>query len=427
MLLLLAAPAFAQDPRAEQAQLADVIRVHPTDYETTYRYVLLSIELKDYEAAIGALERLLTFNPALSRAQKELGFLYARLGAYQTAAVHLRAALAVGDLDPVQTAQIETYLPDIDKQTLTSRWSGRLQVGLRSQSNASFFPANGLFLVGGVGVFAPLQRRADVNAFQLAEIANDIDLDPQGVNQFETRAKGYATEQFHLGQFSVGLLSLSAGPRFALDSELWRGASIKPYATGLTSMVGGINYLNAGGAGVSLRLPFGSEAAIEPGVEWRHLGVNSRGLFSTIATLATGEAVTASVAGIFTASDDVKLETRALFTRANAAVASQSFDQIDGQALLRVDVDPPFAWIGRKWTIAPFARIFQISFDAANPMVDPWRARRDVAWSAGVTLEAPVTAAFGFSGVVEYSRNGSNLPNFRTNNVSVLFGPVARF
>ncbi len=63
------------DARAEQARLGDHIRQHPTDYEATYRYVLLSTELKDYEAGIGALERLLGFNPGLSRARKELGFL----------------------------------------------------------------------------------------------------------------------------------------------------------------------------------------------------------------------------------------------------------------------------------------------------------------------------------------------------------------
>ena len=48
-----------QSALAEQAQLADHIRLHPTDYDATYRYVVLSTELKDFEAGIGALERLL--------------------------------------------------------------------------------------------------------------------------------------------------------------------------------------------------------------------------------------------------------------------------------------------------------------------------------------------------------------------------------
>src|SRR3970040_733549 len=106
-------PALAQeDPRAEQERLAAYIQHNPTDYDATYRYVLLSTELRDYEAGIGALERLLMFNPNLSRARKELGFLYARLGAYELSAQHLRNALAEGGLDPVQVAQVEAQVPD---------------------------------------------------------------------------------------------------------------------------------------------------------------------------------------------------------------------------------------------------------------------------------------------------------------------------
>lgn len=418
---------MAQDARAEQAQLATALRLRPTDYEAAYRYVRLSIELKDYEAAIGALERLLAFNPGLSRAQKELGLLYARLGAHQTAALHLRAALASGDLDPAQQAQIEAVLPEIEKQTEPSRWSGRLQAGLRSQSNASYFPGDGLFLVGGVGVFSPLQRRSDFNAFQLAEIANDTDLDAQGETLLETRFKGYATQQFHLTRYNVGVFGLSIGPRVPLDREFWPGASVKPYVTGLTSYVGGSNYLSAGGLGVSLRLPFGDDIAIEPGVEWRYLGVNPTGLFPSVATLATGNAVTTSIAGSYRPSEDVRLETRFAFTRANAIRASQSFDQVDAQTLLRVDFDPPVDLIGRKWSLAPYARISHIAFDEPYVVLDPWRARRDLAWAAGVAFETPVTPWLGFSSAFEYSRNNSNLPNFQTDNLSVWFGPVARF
>lgn len=421
------ATAAAQSPRAEQERLAEVIRLRPTDYDATYRYVLLSIELRDYEAAIGALERLLAFNPGLSRAQKELGLLYARLGAHETAALHLRAAFSAGDLDPAQKAQIEAALPDIEKQTQTSRWRARLQTGLRSQSNASFFPADGLFLVGGVGVLQPFQRRADFNAFELAEIANDTDFDANGDAVLETRFKGYATQQFHLSRYNVGVFGLTSGPRLTLDQERWPGASVKPYVTGLTSYVGGSNYLNVGGAGVDLRLPFGEELALEPGVEWRYLGVSSGGFFPSVATIATGNAVTASVAASYRPLDDVRLETRVAFTRANAALASQSFDRIEAQGLLRIDFDPPLELVGRKWSLAPYARIFEIAFDAADPVLDPWRARRDVAWTTGVAFEASLTPWLGLSSTFEYARNDSNLPNFKTNNLSVWFGPVARF
>lgn len=191
--------AIAQDdPRAEQARLAAHIQLHPTDYEATYRYVLLSTELRDYEAGIGALERILMFNPNLSRARKELGFLYAQLGSYELSAQHLRKALAEGDLDPVQVAQVEAQLPDIEKRTQANRLYLRIHTGLRAQSNANFFPTNNLFQVGGVGVASAASRKGDINSFQLVQAAHDLDFQNARGDQLETRLTGYATEQFRL-------------------------------------------------------------------------------------------------------------------------------------------------------------------------------------------------------------------------------------
>jgi tetratricopeptide (TPR) repeat protein len=428
---IVASPASAQDSaqdlRAEQARLAETIRHHPTDYESTYRYVRLSAELKDYEAAIGALERLLMFNPGLSRANKELGFLYARLGAYRLAAQHLRKALASGGLDAVQVAQIESHLPDIEKQNEASRWYGRLQVGLRSQSNADFFPSAGLFSVGGIDRFSVSPRQSDVNAFELAHVAHDLDFQNQRGDKFETRISGYATQQFNLDRYNVGLLSVSAGPRLALAPDLAPGVSVKPYVTGLVSYLGSVNYLNAGGVGFSLFAPIGSMFSVEPGFEWRSLSVNSRGLFRSVATLGGGNAIQGYVTGVLKPDDDVRLETRLSFTRGNAGLSSQSFDQIEVQAMLRLDFDPPFDLIGRKWTLAPYGRVFQVAYDSANFLIDPFRARRDVAWTTGLAFEAPITANFGFASSIEFSRNDSNLPNFRSHDFSVAFGPVAKF
>jgi tetratricopeptide (TPR) repeat protein len=428
-----AAPARAQDPFAEQARLADHIRQRPTDYDATYRYVLLSTELRDYEAAIGALERLLMFNPNLARAQKELGFLYARLGAHQTAAQHLRAALAAPGLDPIHKSLIEAQLPEIEKQTQPSRWYGRFQTGLRSQSNANYFPASGLFQLGGVGVGAiGASRQSDVNAFELVQIGHDYDFQNQRGDILETRASAYLTQQFRLDRYNVALFSGSFGPRFALAPELFPGVTIKPYVTGTVSALGHVNYLNAGGVGVSLRAPIGERLTIEPGFEWRALHVNSHGgnpfnFFSTLSTLATGDALTGSISAVLRATDDISLDGRVAYTRANAFTSSQSSNQLDARAMLRLEVDPPLQSIPRRWTIAPYARFVALNFDAPNPLVDPWRARRDAAWTYGVALEAPVTAWFGFSGHLEFARNDSNLSNFRTQNVSVAFGPVAKF
>jgi len=430
---LLAAPAMAQDLRAERDQLAAHIQAHPEDYDATYRFVVVTSEMRDYEAGIGALERLLMFNPQLSRARKELGFLYARLGAWEVAAQHLKAAKAAGDLDPAQSAQIDAQLPDIEKRTQASRLSVRMHVGLRSQTNANFFPSNNLFQVGGIGLASAQPRRGDMNAFQLVLASHEYEFGNQRGDRLETRVTGYATEQFNLPQYSVALFSATTGPRFFVPQTLFSSLSVRPYLTGAVSMLGSNNYLNTGGAGASVRAEFGPEIWLEPGAEWRGMWVDpARYLFgtapfATLSTLATGDVVTGYMSGSYRLLDGVRLDGRVAYSRANAGFAAQSSDQVDVQAMLRLEVDPPLPMIARRWTIAPYARFTHLAFDTANPLVNPFVARRDAAWMYGIMLDAPVTETFGFAGNLEFARNDSNLPNFTTNNVSVSFGPTAKF
>lgn len=428
--LLDAADASAQtEPKAELERLAAHVRIHPTDLEQTYAYIRLAIELHD-EAAIGALERLLMYNPNLGRARKELGLLYARIGAYQSAALHLRAALTSPDLDAAQKAEVEAQLPEIEKQTQASRFSGSLQIGVRTQSNAAYLPSSGLYAVGGVQTLGGATgRQSDANTFEHAQIAHDYDLQNQRGDVVETRGLVYATQQFALPQYNVALFSVSAGPRLGL-SEISPGLTIKPYVAGSASLVGNLNYLNSGGAGVSLRRPFGDRIVLEPGFEWTRLWVNSASSGSntqTVATIASGDVFTGSLGGSLRIFDTVRLEGRAAFSRAAAYVAIQATNQFDVQAMLRLEVEPPLPQTPRRWTIAPYARFTQIAFDIANPVLDPFRARRDAAWTYGLALDAPITAQFGVSGHLEFLRNDSNISSFKMQNVSLTFGPTAKF
>lgn len=432
--LTLCAPVAAQDLRAERDRLAAHIQANPEDDAATYRYVVVTTELRDYEAGIGALERLLMFNPNLSRARKELGFLYARLGNWEISGQHLRAARDSGTLDAVQLAQVEAQLPDVEKNAQPSRLSVRLHTGLRAQSNANFFPANNLFSVGGLGQISGGARQGDLNSFQLVHAAHDYEFGNQRGDQLETRVTAYATQQFNLPQYSVALFSGSVGPRFFIPQGVFANLSVRPYATGAVTLLGSNNYLNTGGAGASVRAEITPDFWLEPGAEWRSLWVDpARGGFfgvspyATLSTLATGDAVTGYVSGAWSLLDSVRLEGRVGYTRANAFNAVQSSDQVDAQALLRLEVDPPNPIFGRRWTIAPYARFTHLAFDAPNALVSPFVARRDAAWTYGILLDAPMTPVFGFAGNLEFSRNDSNLQNFRTQNVSVSFGPTAKF
>ena len=46
---------------------------------------------------------------------------------------------------------------------------------------------------------------------------------------------------------------------------------------------------------------------------------------------------------------------------------------------------------------------------------------------ARLGIDAPLTASFGVSTIISYSKVNSTIPNYRTDNFSVSFGPTARF
>ena len=84
----------AEALKVEADALFKRILVKPDDLATAFRFAEIETQLGDYEAAIGALERMLFYNKDLPRVRLELGVLYFRLGSYGTARTSLESALA---------------------------------------------------------------------------------------------------------------------------------------------------------------------------------------------------------------------------------------------------------------------------------------------------------------------------------------------
>ncbi|MEL6783354.1 MAG: tetratricopeptide repeat protein, partial [Pseudomonadota bacterium] len=86
----------------------------PEDLDIAFEYAALSVRVGDLEAAIGTLERMLIFAPGLPRLQLELGLLYYRAGAFETARTYLEAGIAAPNVPPNVLARVEQILAGID-------------------------------------------------------------------------------------------------------------------------------------------------------------------------------------------------------------------------------------------------------------------------------------------------------------------------
>ncbi|HYA80708.1 MAG TPA: tetratricopeptide repeat protein, partial [Methylocystis sp.] len=156
----------------EQQQAAFEQMIHaPLDHQNTFSYITASTQNLDYEGAIAALERILAYNPHLTRAHYELGVLYFRLRSYAQAVIHFEEALAAKDLDPALARRIEGYLPEARKQLQRSRFTGILQFGVRYNSNLTGAPGSDFVQAFGVDVpsLRPYQKAADGSFFGAGE------------------------------------------------------------------------------------------------------------------------------------------------------------------------------------------------------------------------------------------------------------------
>src|SRR5277367_6547888 len=91
LLLVSTGPGRAADAADQAAYDAafDAMQRDPGNSDKALVYAEASVKIGNLEGAIGALERLLIFNPDLPRLQLEVGVLYYRLGSYTIARGYL--------------------------------------------------------------------------------------------------------------------------------------------------------------------------------------------------------------------------------------------------------------------------------------------------------------------------------------------------
>jgi tetratricopeptide (TPR) repeat protein len=89
---------------------------NPSDLEASFKFAEQAVKRGDYEAAIGALERMLFFNPNLPRVKLELGVLYFKLGSYELARSYFQEAVKAAHAPDDIRVQVRAYLTEIDRR-----------------------------------------------------------------------------------------------------------------------------------------------------------------------------------------------------------------------------------------------------------------------------------------------------------------------
>ncbi|MBE7198969.1 MAG: hypothetical protein INR70_14370 [Parafilimonas terrae] len=418
-------PAPGTDP-AYDLLFQRVLR-EPANLDLSFAYARTASDRGDLEAAIGALERMVFYNPNLPRVKLELGVLYYRLGSYEMAKSYLESAIQEQDVPPEVRDRVAVYLTEINRRLSTNQFSFYGQAGLRYQTNATAGPSSPY--VRAAGFDAVLDRtfvkKPDWNAFGLATVRHVYDFGNQRGDVWDSTLAVYYADQFRFKRFNLGLVEAQTGPRLALAPDAWPGLSIHPYGviTGVT--LGDEPYLGAKGAGISVAMPIANIGYFEPFAEVR------KRQFSNTPDFVNGAEQTGRiwVSGAAATGDllapDLHWQARLAYAVASTRRDYANYNQ------LAFDVGFPIEftgfWGNRRWLVTPFAGVSKTDYGAPNAYVDPLVRRRECELRGGVQIDLPVWENVGLGTQVQYASVDASLRNYRNSNLSVLFGPTLRY
>ena len=418
-------PVLVDDPALKEEHdrtFADVL-ARPSATVLNLRYADLAMRLGDDEAAIGALERVLYTEPDRGELRYRLGTLYFRLAADQMA----RSYFASAEGEGVPGARMAAYLAEIDRRLQTSSVSFSAQFGFRHQSNANAGPSAAAIRALGYDTTVPVEsaRRADGNAFALASLRIVQELGTDRGDLIEAQVTGYYGRQFALEHLNTGLAEVNLGPRLALSPEVLHGWSIKPYV-----LAGGISladrpYMLTTGGGVTAAIPVAG-VLVEPAMEWRRRRFLNSGDYPS-AREQDGRLAIAALAASGYLTTSAKWSARLFSSRNSTAIAHNSYHARGADVGVLVRFSPPFIPNSAEWSLFPFGGWTRTVYDSPDAAVDPAVRRKDREWRVGANLTVPLRTNIGLGLLVQYSKVGSNIPNFRLRNLSVSVGPTLQF
>ncbi|WP_421726156.1 surface lipoprotein assembly modifier [Bauldia sp.] len=389
----------------------------PANQALNRRLIDIAVQLDDYDAAIGAVERLIFYDPDNAALQLEAARLYAQIDSYAAAAGYLTDALALASITPAERQEAETLLRQANRATRPSPWSGFGQVGARYQSNANRGSV-------ALGLNEPLPFEGPVedwNSFALGTLGLAVPVDDNVT--LEAALSGYYADQEKIDRLDLGFAEFTAGPRLASTDGT---VSIKPYGLVQAIMLGGEEYQTAYGGGALVRFTYSDGWWVEPQYEYKDRTFYNTDDYET-ARDQTGDLSTYALNMNALLAQSVNLSSRIAYNENRARKSYQSYDQYRATIALEVGFD---LFGVENWSVTPFYSYAHTDFRGIAPterFAGLKTKRKDRQWSVGGDLEIPVRENVALGVAVEYTKNKSNLDRDKYEDWTVVVGPQGRF
>jgi hypothetical protein len=363
----------------------------PTNLDVAFEYAMLSAQVGDYEAAIAALERMLVFAPDLPRVQLELGVLYYRIGATDTARAYFEAARRP-DVPPEVRARVDAYMAAIERQDRRFLIDGQFTIGGQYQSNANAAPGGNTIIVNGIPLVLDENARAkaDFNVFSLVALHFSYDLRNQGdliEADFVTYNNAYFTED----QLNLDLAELSVGPSFSLGR-----IGIDRGRLGVYGILGGValdreGYSTTYGAGVRLTAQLGDRLATDNRAEIRAVNYLDSEAYPTVRD-QTGQEYRGYSELTYLIDPQTRVAIAAQGRVVDARVGYNSFGEVGPIARASHLFDGPKGGIladDRPWQVSLSGGALGRWYFDPDPLINVTEAERDRVFWAELGLAVP--------------------------------------
>lgn len=393
--------------QAERDRLFQAMLDRPADLDVAFEYAALSSQAGDLEGAIATLERMLIYAPGLPRLQLELGVLYYRLGAYETARQYFQATRTAERVPPEVNARVSQYLAAIDRQGKVSDFSGTYGTGLRYQSNANAGPANSIVILNGLPYVLDGQTTAgeDVNAFANGAVRYRRDLDEQGV-ALEAGVSGYAAGYDKRDTLNTAAAEFFIGPTFDLARFGLDDRSLSVFLVSSGVLLEGDRYLGSIGASTTFNWQMSAVDNLSAQLGYRYEDYANTKSRQT-AERQSGNRFDAQLSYSRYISEKFSMNAKMLASRKDARDGYLSSTEIGGVLGGAWRYTAPWG-DGPSWILAMDLGLAQRDYDDPDAMINAAEAQEDTELTVNVRHILPFTETFALVGEAGYRRVWSN-------------------
>ncbi len=412
----------AQQLEQRREQLFAAMLERPDNLDVAFEYAALSTQAGDYEAAASTLERMLIFAPGLPRIQLELGVIYYRLGAYETALSYFNSVMSGPNVPPEVKERVDVYLKAIAERQQPNKFTGSGFTGVRWQSNANLGPGSRSIVLNGLPFLLDESATGqdDFNFFTAGSFHYSHDLENQG-DRLEASLLTYSSFYTDETQLDTQLAELTAGPSFNMGRFNIDDTYVAIYGIVNGVLLDNDAHFGTLGGGIRTTSQPSVRTKVSASTEVRQKYFNNTRNRPT-STLRDGLEIRNVAAVSYVATSALTLYGLARVTREDARAGFYDNWEFGGYVGGMYTFPSPVMMPDRPWAYNFNAGYLRREFDSPDPTINAAKAQHDDEFWVRGSLSIPLTDDVALMPQVEYREVSSNYGIRAFSNVSVILG-----